>query len=311
MILTVPKRLLHRWRSRSSTSAQKGFTLIELLIAIIIGSIITTTLLFIVLELLRANTREEALSQTQMDMRRAIDYITRDVSESVFVYDLSGANPVTDQLTDLPAANPVMAFWRLDPVADDDIAALDCATFPANQQAECEVVQIRRSIYTLVVYLQETNPPNGPTSIWEGPSRILRYELSQYSNLATLTPNTGYVDPSLVNNGFDSWTRNGGSTDGNTQVLTDYVDAINATTTTCPTGDYNPFPNTSDSFYVCVRDGGAVDSGTRTNQSLIVYLRGNAEQNRPGLITGPRSGSSRLPTLESEVLIRGVVEEQG
>jgi prepilin-type N-terminal cleavage/methylation domain-containing protein len=66
--------------------SQKGFTLLELLVAIVIAGIVTSGLLFLVIELMAVNNREESLTQTQQNMKRAIDFITRDVSEAAFVY---------------------------------------------------------------------------------------------------------------------------------------------------------------------------------------------------------------------------------
>jgi hypothetical protein len=246
-------------------------------------------------------------------MKRALDYISRDASEAVYVYDTPG--DVTTQLDDLPTGTPILAFWRLDPVDISDIPA----TCSGTTKNECEALKIRHNTYTLVVYLQETNAPG---DIWEGPSRIIRYELPKYSRLSDLTQTPGYVDPTLPHpaadtddtyepHGFTTWfSAKSENTRGSSAVLTDFVDGDTTGTTTCPTADYTRTPATSDSFFACVRSGEiTVDAVTsRTNQSLVLFLTGNADNGNTAAL-GLASDSSRTPTLESEVFIRGVLEK--
>lgn len=325
MNVRFSNRLAH-WRSTTKKLRQQGFTLLELLVAILIGGIISSGLLFLVVELLKVDTREETLSQVQQDMRRALDYINSDLSEAVFVY--LDPETVTAQLSDLPAdSEPILAFWRLDPLDADDINSInDCDTY-GDQEDECATLKVRQAYYTLVVYLQEPN--NDPDGIWEGPSRIIRYSLPKYTgNIANLEQRDGYADPTLPIpgsspqrfNSFDEW-ESSGATEGETPVLVDYVNAPNDADNTCdvdkdgnpdPDTLSRPFPATSDSFYACVRTGtitvGPDDETSQTNQSIIVYLQGNAEADS-GAVNASVSENSRFPRLESEVFVRGVLEE--
>jgi prepilin-type N-terminal cleavage/methylation domain-containing protein len=309
---------LVRWLLLAQREHQKGFTLTELLIAIVVSTIIIGSLLFLAVELLGVNTREEKLTQTQQDMNRALDYINSDVSESVFVY----ADPTTiaSQINDGPTGTgvtPVLAFWRFDPVDMSQVPS-DCSdsSFSAAQQSECEALKVRQNTYTLVVYYQQ---PNSGDDIWEGETRIIRYELPKYtpSGLSTLTYRDGYVDPTLSS--FAGWQADGNDTAGNKAVLVDYVDAQNNNSNEeagdCPDStNYTVAPTTSDNFYVCVRTGTVTDSDDANitasgNQSLVVYLRGNARKEDSQILFGPTSQASVLPTLESEILIRGVIEK--
>lgn len=287
--------------SPSLNLKQKGFTLTELLIAIVVSSIIIATLLYLVVELLMINRREDVLTQTQQDMRRAIDYITRDVSEAIYVY----ATPdlVEDELT-LPAGDPILAFWRLESVDTADLEDLDdCSTFTGAQLEECTALKIRQSTYNLVVYIQQENDGN---SLWQGPSRIVRYELPKYQNVGTLAQTPTYDDPSQRTNSFESWTAETGTRTGySPPVLVDFVDAINTVAldaSKCPAG-YGAATGTSDSFYACLpADAGVADR----NQSLRVYLRGNASD---ALSMATFNDAGKLPALESEVLVRGVISK--
>ena len=329
MTSVVTKRLLTAWLRRAGMITSKGFTLLELLIAIFIGSIITTTLLYLVVEMLEANAREEALTQTQQDMRRAVDFITRDISEAVYVYDnpevvvdtASGATLI-DQLTDLPAGTPILAFWRVDPLSNDEITTLQgtsCDSLPetdpedpdGNLREECRTLKVRQATYTLVVYLHQANDP-AADDIWSGESRIVRYQLPKYEDLPTFDKRDGYRDPANTRD-YEEW-QNLGNTAGDPQVLVDQVAAANnednTDTGSCPSDDpdaYTAFPETSDSFYVCIRNR---EAGSRdTNQSLAAYLQGRPEGFGTRPIFSPASENSQLPRVRSEVIIRGVVGE--
>lgn len=229
-----------------------GFTLIELLISIVISSIVTIGLLFVVNELIQLDRREARLETVQRDMQRAMDYISDELKESVYVYP--DPTFITDQLspTDFPAgAVPVLAFWKPEPLSTGDYGRLpiDCLTLPApparRDRANCSSLKLRQSYYSLVVYFALDNTANSPN--WEGQTRIIRYALPQYvqSNLTTtaVIETPGFATP---NNDFANWTpaqavdaagnpRTNGAGDpilvptaGNWSVLVDYVDARNS-----------------------------------------------------------------------------------
>ena len=318
--------LSYRWLLRhcnqsSPDDQEKGFTLIELLVAMIVGSLIIGSLLYLVVELLASNRREEVLTQTQQDMRRAIDYVTRDLSEAVFVY----ADPATiaSELDIRPDDEPILAFWRLDPV-DTSGLPNDCSSYPVptstnNQRAECNTLKIRQSAYTLVVYFASDNSDD---EIWEGPSKIVRYELPKYraASLSGSPPSLaqvgGYRDPTLGDTSFENWTVGPGALGGNIATLTDFVDANIAGDVECPEDQGYIATNTStDNFFACINTGVIIDPDEeedseevfRENRSVRVFLRGNATNNNAGFVTFSNYG--RLPVLESEVLIRGVVQK--
>ncbi|MEM6836155.1 MAG: prepilin-type N-terminal cleavage/methylation domain-containing protein [Cyanobacteria bacterium P01_C01_bin.120] len=318
----VFQRTIYRLR-RAQLSTQRGFTLLELLVAILIGGIITSALLFLVIEMLSVSNREESLTQTQQNMRRAIDFITRDVSEAAFVYsDFTSSYDLLAQLDDEPtgpSVTPVLAFWRLDALTNDEVDDLGtfCAAQTGDVLDECEALLVRQSTYTLVVYFHEENAPG---DIWEGQTRIVRYELPAYSVISTsaLTRNPGYGDPTLLVpnvtpdsfNSFDDWRKaSGETTQGTATVLTDYVNTIATdNTTACPSAGFVRTPANNDSFYACVaQPSGVAANNAEVNKSLIVYLQGNASRGAADQVVGTSEASS-LPKLESQVLIRGVIQ---
>jgi prepilin-type N-terminal cleavage/methylation domain-containing protein len=336
-------RYLLRLKLKQS-SASSGFTLLEVIISLVIASIIVSGLLYLVVELLQIDRREIALETVQRDAQRGLDYISDDLKEAVYVY----SNPATiaaqlsDLQPDLTAGGvPVLAFWR--PDAIEATLPANCSSEGTNS-VTCTLLKTRRATYTLVVYYQQ--PQYGS---WSGKSVIKRYELKQYEDLARTgatryTQRAGYRDPiGATGTLFETWTRDGTATAGSRSVLIDYVDALIPTTTVadqvnCPTlinsvntpltgqtitaNDYIRVPSTAantTSFYACVRNPNpsqlsetgtlAQAQGTtfRSGQDVYIFLRGDATTVANSL--NPASQNSRLPVLQSQVLVRGVINK--
>ncbi|TAN85658.1 MAG: prepilin-type N-terminal cleavage/methylation domain-containing protein, partial [Phormidium sp. SL48-SHIP] len=64
-----------------------GFTLTEILVSMIIAGLVMSGLLGLMVELLTSDARETARTETQREMQMALDYISSDIRESVYVYD--------------------------------------------------------------------------------------------------------------------------------------------------------------------------------------------------------------------------------
>ena len=205
-----------------------GFTLTELLVAMIVAALISSGLLFVVVQLVQTNLREAARSDTQRDLQAAIDYIARDVREAVYVYD---ANCLLDKpstnicpglrsylpasITNTSTNVPVLAFWRLNPLPSGlknnciQFASAYSPTSPnASLPPEVDGVPcLTGQMYSLVVY-SLNNSTTG--TIARGRARIMRYELPQFtsgSGQAAGKPsvNTGWVDPRGLTTSFLAW----------------------------------------------------------------------------------------------------------
>jgi prepilin-type N-terminal cleavage/methylation domain-containing protein len=215
----IDRLLIKLGLTRPSVKSTNGFTLTELLVVLIIGSIIVTTLLSLVNELLKSSQRETAKSETQRDMQMALDYIAADLREAAYVYDPTcHANAATScpaYAEFLPAAvhNPggayprsqaILGFWKVDPLSAEEnaaVEALNCTAVYATDvlRRECEQVKRQKRSLTFVVYSQQWDEP-GTESKWKGKSRVVRYELKKYANLRNpdstkFTRNQGYIDP--------------------------------------------------------------------------------------------------------------------
>lgn len=255
-----------------------GFTLIELLVGIIIAALVITPLLGFMVNIMATDTQEQAKANTEQELRAALDYITRDLQQSVYIYDADGINSIRSQLPNYNLKNqffPVLVFWKR-----QYIPRGLSVTGGTNDTY----------VYSLVAYylIQDNN------STWSNAARLGRFQISNgYGATNTVIDSTrdpgfqlfNLQDSGTLKTKMDNWKAKTGETyTQNVLPLVDYIDqtTINNTTNpapTCTNGQLLPnFPGTSgDSvptgntitrgFYVCV------DS---TNTVAEVYLRGNA-----------------------------------
>lgn len=344
MAVKTVKYLLKILLSISKRTKKAGFTLIELLITILISTIIITALLDFVVDLLQTDRREYARSETQREMEMALNFITDDLREAVYIYDrveqargslnaLKGYIPPTNNgSTAIPSNSiPVLAFWKAERLPYSTTQSLpndlnSCGTSVTG--AECRQVVIRRRAYSLVVYYVVKNPDNDLK--WKGQARIIRYVFRKYQNLPNLAKTNGYIDPAEQST-FENWpykdgnpngTASGGGTGTMTAVLVDFVDnpANNVQTEPCPGNnsdpnlpDYRRVPQaTSDSerstsFYVCVKRLGVVEGTNeqeKLNQDVYIYLRGNPIGKVNAKDVQP------LATIRAGAIARGVIDKK-
>jgi prepilin-type N-terminal cleavage/methylation domain-containing protein len=258
------KFLLTLLRVNSKKHKTAGFTLIELLVALVIGSLIISSLLGLVVDILQADRDENAFNETQREMQIALNYIVRELREAVYVYDGNcltigqGTGPssttsatenycpaLTNHLPDFGKnTTPILAFWKPEEIKDNQMPD-NCSTFPSTASypnsslQDCQDLLVKRRTYTLVVYLQSTDNTD---KRWPGKSRIVRYELPKYTDSKKMLISQGYVDPYDLeerrtfqmwpinpNNGISLQPTNaGGRPKNNTDVLVDFVDSPDA-----------------------------------------------------------------------------------
>ncbi|MEB3230821.1 MAG: prepilin-type N-terminal cleavage/methylation domain-containing protein [Leptolyngbyaceae bacterium] len=317
--------------SEKQPGSAQGFTLIELLIVVLIAGGIISGLMFLVVELLTADQREASRNQTQQEMQLALDYISAELREAVYVYDAdcmstSAVSTVTDPaycpglLNHLPTAfnsaevTPILAFWKQEPLQSDIREA--CGDGTVLHGTPC----IGGHAYALVIYSTDTRDPN---NIWDGLSRITRYELNKYTvGSGSYSETTGYVDPSSYGNEFKSWpyfqgtgdstlvNKQAGLPTGSSDVLVDFVDNV-ARNVSCPNETdpavdpdegykYSAPKGKLTGFYGCV----SANDDTANNRDVILYLRGNA-YGRPTINTQ----NAFLPMIETQVLNRPVLDK--
>ncbi|PSB22649.1 hypothetical protein C7B61_09910 [filamentous cyanobacterium CCP1] len=304
----------------ATDSNTSGFTLLELLVATAIGGSIIAGLMFMVVQLTNTDLRESSRSETQREMQMALDYMSTELREAVYVYSAGTNNTqelwrISQFLPESVVSNnsvPVLAFWKYHRYPES--IQQRCRSQNAEQTADISSCESGAS-YSLVVYsLSSANPNN----IWSNNARITRYALTEFDNQGNRTP--GYVNPGQQQNNFEGWTPTVNRLVGSPVTLVDYVDLTpapaNAALPVCPFG-YNPneaplTPNADmmpqalrrvRSFYACVPR--RLDNSQ--NQDVLLFVRGSV-QGRPGYtIAGFSQTRDALPTLETRVLTRGAL----
>lgn len=332
MIFHRLRRVLKSAQSSQVSRSDRGFTLIELLVTVLVASGILSGLLLLTNELLRTDERESNRTETQRDMQLALNFISSELREAVFVYEADCLNGrIVNSVVDCPGLSndllrltddyvPVLAFWKLTPLSDDLKEA--CAN--GNVQAQDDdgnqnpIFCLAGNYYSLVVYSLGFNDPGGVG--FKGKAGLYRTALEINDVNAT-----GYVSPLRGQElNFRKWPDGSNPTSFETVALVDFVDdgsndldpAAPNNGASCPENDsfdyqLTPQGDVPRSFYACVsinrREediGTATDTGLYFgNQDVVLYLRGNAA-GRSGLM----GDNSFLPTLESRVFVRGAID---
>ncbi|AXY67349.1 prepilin-type N-terminal cleavage/methylation domain-containing protein [Thermosynechococcus sichuanensis E542] len=330
------------WRWQRPRKRQRGFTLVEILVSLVMASVIVVSLGALLIDMLQTETREASLNQLRQDLKAAMDIISTDLSQAVFVYNgncLAGgggecgggtrSQALTNFLPPFPSTmQPVLAMWILEPVPyDQNQLGYDTYTIPANcnnawpesLRPDCIALQNARRAHTLVVYYLDTTP----SSLWQGRARLRRYALRKYRVLTNtyLELNQGYVEPSGFTN-FAQWPINvntnasmqGARPEANMAravVVTDFIDLNwdnESALIPCQGAVATPF--TSAYVRTPLASSGVPNSfyacvqsrGASFNNATFVYLRGNP-QGMPGI--RPQDEATR-PVITTTVLSRSV-----
>ena len=296
------KWLLTQYLKRSELKQKSsGFTLIELLVGMLLAFLVITPLLGFMVNVMDNDRKEQAKVTSEQELKAALDFISRDLEQAVYIYDADGIAAIRSQLPKSDQQTnyfPVLVFWKRRhivgglPVGTGSTAGFD-DTF----------------VYSLVAYyfIKGDNANN----TWSKAARIGRFEISDgYGKTNTeieSTKDAGFqiFDPNgtytTLKDKMNNWTK---STDAYTQDILPLVDYIDQTTISesteftrpnCPlipgTQQLQQVPNyaagatgaavadanlKTGSFYVCVKSS---PTSTATESAITVaqvHLRGNA-----------------------------------
>ncbi len=206
-------------KKRIYPGSSQGFTLGELLGGVIAAAIFVSGTAAIVVQLLVADRRESARTETQAEIQAAINFIANDLRQAVYIYNdefqppnnLQGSpdgipdlqqillNPDGPLIPVLGSGQvvdrPILAFWRLSNLDQDCRPSVPFTPQPSPSPNDTTVAAQNsfRSTgvaFELVVYYLKRNKPI-PTNaesgdIWfnQGPARIIRrfYRPHRFSN---------------------------------------------------------------------------------------------------------------------------------
>jgi hypothetical protein len=126
--------------------------MIELMVGMIIAFLIIVPMLAFVVDILNRDVKEQVKSNTEQDLQAAIDYMTQDMSQALYVYTKDEVDAI-EALPDRPIPTPsfepggrqeaVLVFWKRSYEenvlpADSSIAVDEAAAFCADARANDE-----------------------------------------------------------------------------------------------------------------------------------------------------------------------------
>ncbi|MBD2741159.1 prepilin-type N-terminal cleavage/methylation domain-containing protein [Coleofasciculus sp. FACHB-1120] len=299
-------------RSELTHKKDGGFTLIEVLVAMILAALVIAPLLGFMVNILDNDRKEQAKSASEQEIKDALDYISQDLAQAVYIYDNDGlknnstTNPATSGIKNqippfatgsaavgcAPATTqcvPILVLWKrlARPKALPTIAGATCPP-PSNGVDNCNDA----NVYSLVAYylIKDLTPSN---NTWSKAARIGRFEIrdgvrnpnnpSAYITNPNEQPSSGFKmfdlkAASSLNLAMNSWTNSGAytATSPKIQVLVDYIDqSTNGLTHNCP----NPSGATTNPQKVPANLTGGFYACINSDPSQLsaqVFIRGNA-----------------------------------
>ena len=166
-------KLFITYQLKDTKSRQKpgGFTLLELLIGLILAFIVITPLLGFMISIMNQDRQEQAKAASEQEIQSALNYISRDIDQAIFIYDGKGLAEIDTQLPRVQegVGVPVLVFWKRKflPKSLPVRGAADCSSDPTR----CDDA----FVYALVAYYQITGDCTNKN--WSCTSRIGRVEL--------------------------------------------------------------------------------------------------------------------------------------
>lgn len=185
----------HRQAQKTS-----GFTLLELLAAMVLAFLVITPLLGFVVNIMETDRKEQAKANSEQELKAAIDYITQDLQQAVYIYDgvgldnkysKVGKSGIKDQIPPVVTAGvigcspnncvPVLVFWKREQKKQ---------VLPVVKGVSCLPPKCNDAyVYSLVGYYMITdNSPSGST--WSNSARIARFQISD-GVIDPFTPTVG------------------------------------------------------------------------------------------------------------------------
>ena len=298
-MLKTTNFLLQGWMKFSTRkNRDHGFTLVELLIGLVMAFLVLTPLFGLMISIMNTDEKEQAKTTSEQELQTAIDFITRDLQQAVYIYDFQGVtnnyntiaanSGIKDSLPTVAGGVPILVFWK------QEVVSNVIPTTGPNDDA---------SVYSLVAYYLI----NSPSTIWSNTARIARWQIKDGvrspSDTSGVTCNPSYntsikfVDadncPSPGFKPFDlvmnQWQRSGSFTNV-PQVLVDFIDQTPRDQTNVPNiipscaQDDNqssvtitPISSTTmTSFYACVSNYADPTNQGQVISTAQIFIRGNA-----------------------------------
>ncbi|MDB9473757.1 hormogonium polysaccharide secretion pseudopilin HpsC [Dolichospermum circinale CS-537/03] len=307
----------NQFKASKSLDKSAGFTLVELLIALAMSSVMITVLLQFMITMITTDSDEEIKINSEQEIQTALDYISRDLQQAIYIYDAAGIDKIKDQLRypNDDTKTPILVFWKRNFVS---------------QVIPTTLGKDDAFVHSLVAYylIKDTN------TNWSQSARIAKWEVKdgvevttggvtcsgytkKYVN-ADNCPNPGFkpfniAQYNTVEEAMNNWQKSGTAYTTDANVLIDYVDQTTPPLVptipptpppaTCPADTITPPitwstikpSNDMTGFYACV---------DKANTTAKVFIRGNALARRerdPDKIKYRDDKKSYFPTASAIV----------
>jgi prepilin-type N-terminal cleavage/methylation domain-containing protein len=249
----------NQFKASKSLDKSAGFTLVELLIALAMSSVIITLLLQFMINIITTDSDEQIKINSEQEIQIALDYISRDLQQAIYIYDAAGINKINPQLR-YPNDNtktPILVFWKRE-ISDNNSPGEDNSS--------------------LVVYYLD----NSSSTIWSKAARISKWQIEKDDE--GFAP-FNIAQYNTVEDAMNNWQKSGTAYTDAADVLIDYVDQTTPPLVptipptpppaTCPADTKTPPitwskitpSNDMTGFYACV---------DKANTTAKVFIRGNA-----------------------------------
>jgi len=330
-MLKTTNFLLQGWMKFSTRkNRDHGFTLVELLIGLVMAFLVLTPLFGLMISIMNTDEKEQAKTTSEQELQTAIDFITRDLQQAVYIYDYQGVtnnyntiaanSGIKDSLPTVAGGVPILVFWKQELVSN---------VIPTTGTKKDDA-----SVYSLVAYYLI----NSPSTIWSNTARIARWQIKDGvrspSDTSGVTCNPSYntsikfVDadncPSPGFKPFDldmnQWQRSGSFTN-DPQVLVDFIDQtprdqtnVPNITPSCAQDDnqqgvtITPISSTTmTSFYACVSNYADPTNQGQVISTAQIFIRGNAlaRIQTSNIDYKDKSQQTYFPTVSAIIQARG------
>ena len=326
-MLKTTNFLLQGWMKFSTRkNRDHGFTLVELLIGLVMAFLVLTPLFGLMISIMNTDEKEQAKTTSEQELQTAIDFITRDLQQAVYIYNSQGVtnnyntiaanSGIKDSLPTVTGGVPILVFWKQEVVSN---------VIPTAGSKKDDA-----SIYSLVAYYLI----NSPSTIWSNTARIARWQIKDGvrspSDTSGVTCNHSYntsikfvTCPSPGFKPFDldmnQWQRSGSFTN-DPQVLVDFIDQtprdqtnVPNITPSCANANQSsvtitPISSaTMTSFYACVSNYADPTNQGQVISTAQIFIRGNAlaRIQTSNIDYKDKSQQTYFPTVSAIIQARG------
>lgn len=184
----------HERNCSRPAQTDKGMTLVELLVGSIMAFLIITPMLGFVVDMLNTDRKEQVKSNTEQDLQAAVDFISQDLSQAIYIYDNNptfngtpnttptGIPAIRDRLPKPDGGTPILVFLKQQQMKNS--LPINKETAKTVKPVNCDKNEDKCNdtyVLSLVAYYQIQEKDQ--KSIWcqpsggDCPARIVRYEI--------------------------------------------------------------------------------------------------------------------------------------